>query len=131
MQQFDAVLNIFFDELDPPVHAERSGHFHRVYLTSNQKREMVGDGDRKFCHRRDSIEMKTGRLVLQYGSIDAARAAAPMLLGHLAQSVVNTKLPELPETTNVEEIGYWAAKIISKKPKAGASFWSRFLTTSA
>ena len=117
-------MDKFFDDLQPPVHAERSGHFHRVYLTANQKKEVVGDGDRKFCHRYDSVEMKTGRLVLHYGSIVSARAAAPTLLGHLARSVVSSKLPVLPDTTNIEEIGRWAAKIISKKPEAGGT-WQR------
>ena len=64
------------------------------------------------------------RLVLHYGSIAAARAAAPTLLGHLARSVVNTKLPALPNTTNIEKIGHWAAKIISKKPEVGG-VWQR------
>ena len=83
-------------ELVPRVDADPGGSSHRVFLTANQKREQVGDGDRKFCHRGDSIEAKTGRLVQAYGGIGPARAAAATLLGHLTKSTYKGILPPPP-----------------------------------
>ena len=86
----------------------------------NEKQEQVGDGDRKFCHRGDSIVAKTGRLVLHHGGIAAARAAAPVLLGHLARSTaMGSKLPEIPTRLHSQDagIGKWAAALICVKPK--------------
>jgi hypothetical protein len=61
-----------------------------------------------------------GRLVAKYGSIEAATAEAPILLGYLAKSVaVASKLPTLPKTDSISEIGEWAAGIIRKKPDHG------------
>ena len=99
------------------------------YLTHNQKQESVGDGDRKFCHRMDSVEAKTGRYVLHHGSILAARKAAPVMLGHLARSTArNNKLPSIPSDIagkgHEAEIGNWAAILISTKPKPGGT-WER------
>ena len=87
------------------------------YVVRNQKREQVGDGDRKFCHRGNSVQATTGRLVEHHGSITAARAAAPTLLGYLARSTAKaSKLPRMPDELacagHEAEIGKWAARYV-------------------
>ena len=120
-------VNRVFDELDPPVPVDPVGHTHRVLITANQKKEQVGDGDRKFCHRFDSIEAKTGRIVQHYGLADARRAA-PALLGHLTTSVnTSSKLPPIPASMkhDSQAIGVWAAKLISLRPAEQGTWETR------
>ena len=122
VEAFDEVVDSLFERLVPAVFRDAAGHSHRVLLNENQKMEMVGDGDRKFMHRHDSVEAKTGRFVNAYNSIADARTAASGILGALVVSLQTetTKLPSVPPGMkgDMDCIGKWAAAIISKKPEA-------------
>ena len=117
LQPLNVTILFAVSKMTPPVPVDPDGHTHRVLVTPNQKLEVVGDEDRRFAQERDSVMVKTGRVVQHHGgSISAAREAAPEALGLLARSCHRaSKLPAPPAeaTSSNAALGAWAAKIIA------------------